>query len=78
MEPSQPPEDNGNRNPHAVLQKMGMALAVLGTIIFATGLVACRLNSGGKPNIRNVAMLLFAITLFAAGLYTWRNARKTD
>ncbi|MCK5676363.1 MAG: hypothetical protein KAH99_05050 [Verrucomicrobia bacterium] len=78
MDTSQPPEENRNREPHAVFQKMGMALSILGTLIFAMGLVACRLNSDGKPSLRNMAMLLFAIALFVAGLSTWYNEKTTD
>jgi len=78
MEPSHPPEDGRNRKTLAALRKMGIALSVLGTIIFVAGLVVCRHNSDGKPSIRNIAMLLFAIALFVAGLYTWRNAKMAD
>lgn len=78
MEPSQPPEDNGNRNPHAVFRKMGMVLAVLGTLTFSAGLEVCRQGFEGTPDARCISMLAFGIALFASGLYTWHNARKTD
>ena len=78
MAPSQLPEDNENRKAHAVLQKMGMALAVLGTLIFSAGLAVCWQGSGETPDARCISMLAFGIALLAAGLYTWRNAKETD
>ena len=78
MDSSQHPEKDESRKTDAMLRRMGMSLSVLGSIVFAVGLVAYRQGSGGAPNARSVLILTSSLTMLAAGLYIWRSAKISD
>lgn len=78
MDSSRPPAKDEKSKADAMLRRMGMSLSLLGVIVFSAGLVDCRLNYGGNPAVRGVLMLVSGIAMFAAGVYIWRSAKKTD
>jgi len=60
------------KDAQSTVQKMGISLLVIGTVVIAMGAVALRQG----PNIRDTLLLAFGAVLFGAGIYTWRNTKN--